>query len=70
MAPFYTLLWLFLAANAGVLVWKQGFGSEIHESSNSFSRFRNNYLVVYSLMMCKFHATCCLPTRCYQRGHL
>ena len=51
MEPFYTVVFGVLAAVAAVLELTKSKESAADTSSKEFSRFKNNYVLVYALMM-------------------
>lgn len=55
MEPFYIAVFGVLAALAAVLELTKGKSTSSDNTSKEFSRFRTNYVLVYSLMMGAFH---------------
>lgn len=51
MEPFYTVVFGVLAAVAAVLELTKSKDSAADTSSKEFTRFKNNYVLVYALMM-------------------
>lgn len=59
MELFYGIVFLLSALAAGILEWTKKSEGSSGSGNRDFLKFRNNYVLVYALMMGKHLAFCC-----------